>query len=112
MKVEIKSMFLGIALGGIGVFSILFLIGNVETEFSLSTGDNNQNKNTFFRSEIRNIKKYHQASYQAPRHYTQNILRMAITYTNGYEKKRWEGSPIKCEIIESIGYLTPITLRT
>ena len=45
MKVEIKSMFLGIALGGIGVFSILFLIGNVETEFSLSTGDNNQNKN-------------------------------------------------------------------
>ena len=45
MKVEIKSMFLGIALGGIGVFSILFLIGNVETEFSLSTVDNNQNKN-------------------------------------------------------------------
>ena len=45
MKVEIKSMFLGIALGGIGVFSILFLIGNVETEFSLSAGDNNQNKN-------------------------------------------------------------------
>jgi hypothetical protein len=38
-------MFLGIALGGIGVFAILFLIGNVETEFSLSTGDNNQNKN-------------------------------------------------------------------
>ena len=31
MKVEIKSMFLGIALGVIGVFSILFLIGNVET---------------------------------------------------------------------------------
>ena len=26
-------------------FAILFLIGNVETEFSLSTGDNNQNKN-------------------------------------------------------------------
>ena len=45
MKVETKSMFLGIALGGIGVFAILFLIGNVETEFSLSTGDNNQNKN-------------------------------------------------------------------
>ena len=45
MKVETKSMFLGFALGGIGVFSILFLIGNVETEFSLSTVDNNQNKN-------------------------------------------------------------------
>ena len=45
MKVETKSMFLGIALGGIGVFSILFIIGNVETKFSLSTVDNNQNKN-------------------------------------------------------------------
>ena len=45
MKIETKSMFLGILLGGIGVFVILFLIGNVETEFSLSTGDNNQNKN-------------------------------------------------------------------
>ena len=45
MKVETKSMFLGIALGGIGVFAILFLIGNVETEFSFSTGDKNQNKN-------------------------------------------------------------------
>ena len=45
MKIETKSMFLGILLGGIGVFAILFLIGNVETEFSLSTGDNNQNKN-------------------------------------------------------------------
>ena len=44
MKVETKSMFLGFALGGIGVFSILFLIGNVETEFSSSAGDNNQNK--------------------------------------------------------------------
>ena len=30
---------------GLVSFSILFLIGNVETEFSLSTGDNNQNKN-------------------------------------------------------------------
>ena len=45
MKIETKSMFLGILLGGIGVFAILFLIGNVETEFSLLTGDNNQNKN-------------------------------------------------------------------
>ena len=45
MKIETKSMFLGILLGGIGVFVILFLIGNVETEFSLSTGENNQNKN-------------------------------------------------------------------
>ena len=45
MKVEYKSMFLGIALGGIGVFAILFLLGDVETELSFSTGDKNQDKN-------------------------------------------------------------------
>ena len=45
MKVEYRSIFFGIVLGAVGVFAILFLIGNVETEFSLSTGDNNQNKN-------------------------------------------------------------------
>ena len=45
MKVEYKSMFLGIALGTAGVFAILFLIGDVETELSFSTGDKNQNKN-------------------------------------------------------------------
>ncbi len=45
MKVKTKSMFLGIALGGIGVFAILFLIGSAETEFSFSKGDKNQNKN-------------------------------------------------------------------
>ena len=40
MKVENKSMFLGVALGFVGVFSVLFLLGDVETEFSFSTGDN------------------------------------------------------------------------
>jgi|TARA_B110000240_G_C13305719_1_gene370492 hypothetical protein len=40
MKVEYKSMFLGIALGVVGVFTILFLLGDVETEFSFSTGEN------------------------------------------------------------------------
>ena len=40
MKVEYKSMFLGVALGVVGVFSILFLLGDVETEFSFSTGEN------------------------------------------------------------------------
>jgi len=40
MKVEYKSMFLGVALGVVGVFAILFLLGDVETEFSFSTGGN------------------------------------------------------------------------
>ena len=40
MKVEYKSMFLGVTLGVVGVFAILFLLGNVETEFSFSTGEN------------------------------------------------------------------------
>jgi hypothetical protein len=40
VKVEYKSMFLGVALGVVGVFAILFLLGDVETEFSFSTGEN------------------------------------------------------------------------
>ena len=36
MKIEYKSMFLGVALGFVGVFSVLFLLGDVETEFSFS----------------------------------------------------------------------------
>ena len=43
MKVEYKSMFLGVALGVVGVFSVLFLLGDVETEFSFST-EENENK--------------------------------------------------------------------
>ena len=39
MKVEYKSMFLGIFAGIVGVFIILFVLGNVETEFSFKTGD-------------------------------------------------------------------------
>ena len=45
MKIEIKSTILGTLLSGIGVFAMLFIIGNVETKFSLSTEQNNQNKN-------------------------------------------------------------------
>jgi len=45
MKIEYKSLFLGISLGIVGVFSVLYLFGNVETEFSFSTGDKNQDKN-------------------------------------------------------------------
>ena len=40
MKIEYKSMFLGAALGVAGVFAILSLLGDVETEFSFSTGEN------------------------------------------------------------------------
>ena len=45
MKVEYKSMFIGIVLGAISVSEILFLLGDVKTEFSFSTGDKNQDKN-------------------------------------------------------------------
>ena len=40
MIVEYKSMFLGVVLGVVVVFAILFLLGDVETEFSFSTGEN------------------------------------------------------------------------
>ena len=38
MKIEYKSMFLGLALGIIGLLSVLSLLGNIETEISISTG--------------------------------------------------------------------------
>ena len=44
MKIEYKSLFLGLALGIIGVFSTLYLLGNVETEYQFKTGDKIQNK--------------------------------------------------------------------
>ena len=40
VKVEYKSMFLGVTLGVVGVFAILFLLGNIKTEFSFATGEN------------------------------------------------------------------------
>ena len=47
MKVEYKSMFLGVALGAVGIIAILFLIGDFETEFSVTTGEhsNKMDKN-------------------------------------------------------------------
>ena len=53
MKVEYKSMSLGVALGVIGVFAILFLLGDVETEFSFTTGEsaNKNDKNIDVRIE-------------------------------------------------------------
>ena len=44
MKVEYKSMSLGVALGIVSVFAVLFLLGDVETEFSFTTGES-ANKN-------------------------------------------------------------------
>ena len=53
MKVEYKSMSFGVALGIIGVFAILFLLGDVETEFSFTTGEsaNKNDKNIDVRIE-------------------------------------------------------------
>ena len=53
MKVEYKSMSLGIALGIFGVFAVLFLLGDVETEFSFTTGEsaNKNDKNIDVRIE-------------------------------------------------------------
>ena len=45
MKVEYKSMFIGVALGAVGVFSILFLLGDIHNELSFSSVDVNQEKN-------------------------------------------------------------------
>ena len=39
MKIEYKSMLLGALLGITGCFVILLLVGNVETEFSFTTGN-------------------------------------------------------------------------
>ena len=53
MKVEYKSMSLGVALGIVGVFTVLFLLGDVETEFSFTTGEsaNKNDKNIDVRIE-------------------------------------------------------------
>ena len=43
MKVEYKSMFLGVGLGMVGVFTLLFFLGDVKTEFSVKTGEESAN---------------------------------------------------------------------
>ena len=45
MKLEYKSMFIGIVLGAISVFAIFFLFGDLEKEFSFTTVDKKQDKN-------------------------------------------------------------------
>ena len=39
MKIEYKSMILGVLLGLAGCFVILLLLGNIKTEFSFTTGN-------------------------------------------------------------------------
>tara|TARA_B100001250_G_scaffold43988_1_gene34615 strand:+ start:1245 stop:1565 length:321 start_codon:yes stop_codon:yes gene_type:complete len=62
MKIEYKSMFSGIILGILASFVILILVGNVETKFSFSTGDNpedlNKNINVSIERTVKNKKDY------------------------------------------------------
>ena len=51
MKIETKSFLLGISAGIIGVLAFILIIGDVETEFSFSTGDKKQDKNIEVRIE-------------------------------------------------------------
>ena len=45
MNVENKSMFLGIAIGLVSVLVILFLVGDVETKFSIKMGEDAKSMN-------------------------------------------------------------------
>ena len=45
MKIETKSFLLGISAGIIGALTFILIIGDVETEFSFSTGDKKKDKN-------------------------------------------------------------------
>ena len=39
MKIEYKSMLLGALIGVLGVFTVLLLVGDVETKFFINTGN-------------------------------------------------------------------------
>ena len=45
MKIEYKSMLLGALIGVLGVFTVLLLVGDVETEFFINTGNKIKDKN-------------------------------------------------------------------
>ena len=45
MRIEYKSLFIGISVGMAGVFFLLYLFGNIETELSFKTGEIAKNKN-------------------------------------------------------------------
>ena len=50
MKIDYKSLFLGVLLGVIGIFSFFYLFGNIETEFSFTIGkpEKKIDKNTIY----------------------------------------------------------------
>ena len=62
MKTQYKSMFSGIIIGGLASFLILILVGDVETEFSFSTGDKaediNKNIDVSIERTVKNEKDY------------------------------------------------------
>ena len=39
MKVEYKSLIIGVLLGAVSVLAVLFLFGDIETEFSFTAGE-------------------------------------------------------------------------
>ena len=45
MNIDNKSMFLGIAIGLVSVLVILFLVGDVETKFSIKMGEDAKSMN-------------------------------------------------------------------
>ena len=47
MRIEYKSLFIGISVGMAGVFFLLYLFGNIETELSFKTGEIAKNKNSY-----------------------------------------------------------------
>jgi len=60
MKIEYKSMILGVLLGLAGCFVILLLLGNIETEFSFTTGNKHKELNKNIDVSIERIVKNEQ----------------------------------------------------
>jgi len=62
MKTQYKNMFSGIIIGVLASFLILILVGDVETEFSFSTGnkaeDLNKNIDVSIERTVKNEKDY------------------------------------------------------
>ena len=62
MKTQYKSMFSGVIIGVLASFFILILVGDVETEFSFSTGnkaeDLNKNIDVSIERTVKNKKDY------------------------------------------------------
>ena len=62
MKIQYKSIFFGVIIGALASFLILILVGDVETEFSFSTGnkaeDLNKNIDVSIERTVKNEKDY------------------------------------------------------